>query len=244
MNSVSACAFHPKKPIFATASDDETWRLWTLPNCELVMSGKHLKENIRKFQFSTIFLSLYLSSSFFLISVSVSRPYRRRSHKLALRSSLSSPWVSTYHLHCPFLSVHLSASLSLSLSVSLSVSLSLYLSLSISISFYPLSVCLSVSPSLSLCVSPSIYLSLSGMHTYLHRPHSAFASQTCFFMNSFPISSHLVTSSGDGTVKIWEFAQAKCTHTFFDHTQAVWGCEIHYGTVLPFFFLFVRDMFF
>ena len=127
MNSVSACAFHPKKPIFATASDDETWRLWTLPNCELVMSGKHLKENIRKFQFSTIFLSLYLSSSFFLISVSVSRPYRRRSHKLALRSSLSSPWVSTYHLHCPFLSVHLSVSLSLSLCLSFCLSFCLSL---------------------------------------------------------------------------------------------------------------------
>ena len=40
VNSVSCCAFHPKKPIFATGSDDETWRLWTLNDSELVMSGE------------------------------------------------------------------------------------------------------------------------------------------------------------------------------------------------------------
>ena len=40
VNSISACAFHPKKSIFATASDDETWRLWTFPDCDLVMSGE------------------------------------------------------------------------------------------------------------------------------------------------------------------------------------------------------------
>ena len=181
MNSVSACAFHPKKPIFATASDDETWRLWTLPNCELVMSGKHLKENIRKFQFSTIFLSLYLSSSFFLISVSVSRPYRRRSHKLALRSSLSSPWVSTYHLHCPFLSVHLSASLSLSLSLFLS----LYLSISLSLSLSTLSLSLSLSPSLSLFVSLLLSLSLSVWNAYIPPQTSLSIFLSNMFLHEF-----------------------------------------------------------
>lgn len=40
VNAVSAVAFHPKKAIIATASDDETWRLWTLPDCELVMAGE------------------------------------------------------------------------------------------------------------------------------------------------------------------------------------------------------------
>jgi WD40 repeat protein len=40
VNSISSCAFHPKKPIFATASDDETWRLWTINDSELIMSGE------------------------------------------------------------------------------------------------------------------------------------------------------------------------------------------------------------
>mmetsp|Transcript_24456 Transcript_24456/g.41413 ORF Transcript_24456/g.41413 Transcript_24456/m.41413 type:complete len:571 (+) Transcript_24456:84-1796(+) len=40
LNSISNVAFHPKKPIFATASDDETWRLWTMPDSELIMAGE------------------------------------------------------------------------------------------------------------------------------------------------------------------------------------------------------------
>eukprot|EP00306_Pavlova_sp_CCMP459_P009027 CAMPEP_0185182896 /NCGR_PEP_ID=MMETSP1140-20130426/1640_1 /TAXON_ID=298111 /ORGANISM="Pavlova sp., Strain CCMP459" /LENGTH=603 /DNA_ID=CAMNT_0027748867 /DNA_START=26 /DNA_END=1834 /DNA_ORIENTATION=+ len=36
---VAAVAHHPTKPIIATASDDCTWKLWTVPGGDLVMSG-------------------------------------------------------------------------------------------------------------------------------------------------------------------------------------------------------------
>jgi len=37
---VAAVAHHPTKQIVATASDDCTWRMWTVPGGELVMSGE------------------------------------------------------------------------------------------------------------------------------------------------------------------------------------------------------------
>jgi sperm-associated antigen 16 protein len=40
LNAVAAVAFHPRKDIIATASDDETWKVWSLPDCELIMSGE------------------------------------------------------------------------------------------------------------------------------------------------------------------------------------------------------------
>ena len=43
-NSVSAVAWHPTKSIVATASDDATWKLWTVPDGELVMAGEGHKE--------------------------------------------------------------------------------------------------------------------------------------------------------------------------------------------------------
>ena len=39
--------------------------------------------------------------------------------------------------------------------------------------------------------------------------------------------ARLATSSGDGTVKIWDFSKAECVLTFADHTHAVWGCSWH-----------------
>ncbi|TPX44436.1 hypothetical protein SeLEV6574_g04504 [Synchytrium endobioticum] len=38
--AVSAIKFHPKKMIFATVSDDKTWKMWSFPSCELIMSGR------------------------------------------------------------------------------------------------------------------------------------------------------------------------------------------------------------
>ncbi|CAM9197788.1 unnamed protein product, partial [Phaeothamnion confervicola] len=40
LNSVAAVAFHPRKPVIATVSDDETWKIWSVPKCELIMSGE------------------------------------------------------------------------------------------------------------------------------------------------------------------------------------------------------------
>ena len=42
-----------------------------------------------------------------------------------------------------------------------------------------------------------------------------------------PHGAHLTSSSGDGTVKVWEVANGKNVHTFSGHTRAVWGCEFH-----------------
>lgn len=40
MMTISSIAMHPKKSILATASDDMSWKIWTVPKGELIMSGE------------------------------------------------------------------------------------------------------------------------------------------------------------------------------------------------------------
>jgi WD40 repeat protein len=37
---ISALALHPKKSIVATASDDHTWKMWSIPNGDLILTGE------------------------------------------------------------------------------------------------------------------------------------------------------------------------------------------------------------
>lgn len=40
MGAISRIAFHPKIPVIATACDDHTWKMWSMPEGQLVLSGE------------------------------------------------------------------------------------------------------------------------------------------------------------------------------------------------------------
>jgi len=44
MGAISRIAFHPKIPVVATASDDHTWKMWSMPEGQLVLSGEGHKD--------------------------------------------------------------------------------------------------------------------------------------------------------------------------------------------------------
>jgi len=44
MGPVSRVAFHPKIPVIATVSDDHTWKMWSIPEGQLVLSGEGHKD--------------------------------------------------------------------------------------------------------------------------------------------------------------------------------------------------------
>jgi WD40 repeat protein len=44
LGPVSRVAFHPKIPVIGTASDDHTWKMWSIPEGQLVLSGEGHKD--------------------------------------------------------------------------------------------------------------------------------------------------------------------------------------------------------
>ena len=52
VSTISSLAFHPKKSIVATASDDSTWKMWSLPTGELIMSGEGHRDWVSDVAFS------------------------------------------------------------------------------------------------------------------------------------------------------------------------------------------------
>ena len=53
MMAISSLALHPRKSILATASDDYTWKIWTAPQGELIMSGEGHKDWVSGIAFHT-----------------------------------------------------------------------------------------------------------------------------------------------------------------------------------------------
>merc|ERR1719217_689142 len=51
LGSIARVAFHPKLPVIGTASDDHTWKLWSSPSGELVMSGEGHKDWVSNIAF-------------------------------------------------------------------------------------------------------------------------------------------------------------------------------------------------
>ncbi|KAI9099871.1 WD40-repeat-containing domain protein [Phlyctochytrium arcticum] len=49
--AVSSLKYHPKKAIIATTSDDHTWKMWSFPSGELIMSGSGHKDWIAECDF-------------------------------------------------------------------------------------------------------------------------------------------------------------------------------------------------
>ena len=52
MMAISAIAVHPKRPYFATASDDLTWKLWGKENWDLILSGEGHRDWISDVDFN------------------------------------------------------------------------------------------------------------------------------------------------------------------------------------------------
>jgi WD40 repeat protein len=51
LGCISCVAFHPKIPVIATASDDHTWKMWSMPNGEHVLTGEGHRDWVSSVKF-------------------------------------------------------------------------------------------------------------------------------------------------------------------------------------------------
>ncbi|KRW99930.1 WD40-repeat-containing domain [Pseudocohnilembus persalinus] len=94
MMAVSELAMHPKKSIVATASDDFTWKIWTLPQGELIMSGEGHKDWVSGIAFHPKGTHLATSSGDCTIKI---WDFINASCNLTLKDHIQPVWGIAYH---------------------------------------------------------------------------------------------------------------------------------------------------
>ncbi|KAJ9469703.1 Flagellar WD repeat-containing protein Pf20 [Diplonema papillatum] len=98
--TVTAVCVHPTKPVIATASDDKTWKVWSLPGGELVMSGDGHKDWVSGVAFNNAATRVATSSGDGVVKV---WDIMRASCALTLTDHTQGVWDVAWHEHDEFL---------------------------------------------------------------------------------------------------------------------------------------------
>eukprot|EP00826_Nyctotherus_ovalis_P054416 TRINITY_DN7124_c0_g1_i10.p1 TRINITY_DN7124_c0_g1~~TRINITY_DN7124_c0_g1_i10.p1 ORF type:complete len:398 (-),score=136.69 TRINITY_DN7124_c0_g1_i10:475-1668(-) len=100
MLGVSTVAVFPGKDIFATASDDSTWKLWTIPQGDLIMCGEGHQDWVSSLAFHPKGLMLATGSGDCSIKV---WDIASASYKITLMEHAEAVWALDYHFSGDFL---------------------------------------------------------------------------------------------------------------------------------------------
>jgi len=69
--NVCSVALHPEKQVLATASDDRSWKLWSIPEGELILTGHGHSDWVSGCDFHPSYVLLLACQIFYLISSSI-----------------------------------------------------------------------------------------------------------------------------------------------------------------------------
>jgi len=100
MLGVSAIALSPKKDIFATSSDDTTWKLWTIPQGDLIMCGEGHQDWVSSISFHPKGMMLATGSGDCSIKI---WDLVTASYKITLLEHAEAVWALDYHFSGDFL---------------------------------------------------------------------------------------------------------------------------------------------